>query len=491
MPDRGIRRLSTTVIIAALAIAVSCSDNGLDGGESGIRVGTPAPSQTATSQTPAPSTTGSKTPISAGPGNITPTPTTVEPTAISTTAAPTPGTIPTVTSVPENTPTLTTVPPTASPVPASVSPASTQSPAPTIEPLRPMQLERVFEWYSPARPTHMEEATDGSGRIFVSEQSGRIVEITGSPTAAEGGERVVLDIRQRVTGRANEEGLLGFALHPQFAENNHIFVYYSALEPRRSVISEFIFLDSGLIDPNSERVIMEVLQPQSNHNGGMLTFGPDGYLYISLGDGGGAGDQANNAQNTSNVLGSILRIDVDAAGVAYGIPADNPFAGTGGGAQEIWAYGLRNPWRVTFDMETGELWAGDVGQNRVEEIDLIVRGGNYGWRLKEGEECFNPSNNCEREGLIDPVVSYSHAFGCSVSGGYVYRNSRLPSLHGAYVYADFCSGIIWAIRHSSGELQEQAVLADSRHQIPAFGQTLDGEVYVLTYSPGIFRFVEP
>lgn len=337
----------------------------------------------------------------------------------------------------------------------------------------------------------MEEATDGSGRIFVSEQSGRIVEIVGAPTDTEGSQRVILDIRQRVTGRATEEGLLGFALHPGFATNNRIFVYYSATSPRRSVVSEFEFLPDGTIDPNSERIVMEVSQPQSNHNGGMLVFGPDGYLYISLGDGGGAGDQANNAQNISNVLGSILRIDVDSPGQPYSVPQDNPFVGQGGAAPEIWAYGLRNPWRMAFDRNTGELWAGDVGQNRIEEIDLVVRGGNYGWRLKEGEDCFNPSSGCERADLIDPVITYSHAFGCSVSGGYVYAGTRLPSLINAYVYADFCSGIIWAIRHSNGQVTEQIVLADTGHQIPAFGQTLNGEVYVLTYSPGIFKFVEP
>jgi glucose/arabinose dehydrogenase len=355
-----------------------------------------------------------------------------------------------------------------------------------------MGLERIFRWFSPERPTHLEEARDGSARVYVSEQVGRLTELTGDPTSETGRARTVMDITSFVTGRGTEEGFLGFALHPDSVSNRHIYVYYSSSNPRRSVISEFTFDQDGVVDLNTGRIVMEVLQPASNHNGGMLAFGQDGYLYISLGDGGGAGDQSNNAQNTANVLGTILRIDVDAPGVAYAVPPDNPFAGQGSAAPQIWAYGLRNPWRFSFDLKTDELWTGDVGQNQFEEIDLIERGGNYGWRLKEGPDCFNPSSGCEQQAsdeLINSVASYSHGFGCSVSGGYVYRGSRMPSLYGAYVYA-ICSGIVWALRVSEGEVTEQMMLADTHHQVPAFGQTLDGEVYMLTYSPGIFRFVE-
>ncbi len=480
--------LRRIVLAASFAIAfvglIACDPgNNVENG-SGIRPGTPAPTQLTT---PSPAHTQVPTPTvidPTGAPSLTPPATAtqspnapIEPTATARNSSPTE--TPDVLTPEIPTPHATSTPP--------VSPTT----GPETAPLQPMNLERVFSWYSPARPTHFAEAPDGSGRIFVSEQSGRLVEITGAPTDADGTQRVVLDIRQRVTGRANEEGLLGFALHPEFATNNRLFVYYSATNPRRSVISEFLFLSDGTVDTTSERTIMEITQPQSNHNGGMLVFGPDDYLYISVGDGGGSGDRSNNAQDISNVLGSILRIDVDSPGQPYVVPEDNPLVGQSGAAPEIWAYGLRNPWRITFDQETGDLWAGDVGQNRVEEIDLIVRGGNYGWRLKEGEECFNPSSGCERADLIDPVVSYSHAFGCSVSGGYVFKHGRLPSLQNAYIYADFCSGIVWALRHSDGQLIEQAVLADTSHQIPAFGQTLDGEVYVLTYSPGIYRFVNP
>lgn len=375
----------------------------------------------------------------------------------------------------------------------------------TIEPLRPLGLERAFAWSAPARSTHLEQAPNDSGRVFVSEQDGRILELTGDPTEPEGTERVVLDIRERVTGRATEEGLLGFALHPDFGDGSgkdRIFVHYSATNPRRSVISEFSFLPDGTIDPGSESEVIFVPQPQANHNGGMLAFGPDRLLYIALGDGGGAGDRPNNAQDISNVLGTILRIDVDVPGHAYAIPHDNPFvdgAGSDGAAREIWAYGLRNPWRFSFDQVTGELWAADVGQNAMEEINLVTRGGNYGWRLKEGTDCFNPSSGCERDGLIEPVATYGHSDGCSVTGGYVYRGDRLPSLYGAYIYADFCSGRIWALRHQDGGVREQIVLADTGHRISAFGQTLDGEVYILAHSTSsgssddrsIFRFVEP
>lgn len=472
----GATRAVAVLLPALMAIGLACnSGNELEDGGSGISQGTPAataqptPTATATSQptaTPAPVATATSLPPTASPAPA---------------ATPTPA--PTATA-------HTQIP---SPTPTSV-PTATATPAPTAtpvqpEPLVPIRLQRAFAWSSPDEPTHLEEAPDGSGRVYVSEQDGRILELTGDPTALKGAERVVLDIRSRVTGTGQEEGLLGFALHPGFGENGRIFIYYSAANPQRSIISEFSSLPDGLIDPGSERIVMEVAQPRQNHNGGMLAFGPDGYLYISLGDGGGGGDQDNNAQNTNNVLGSILRIDVDAPGVPYAVPPDNPFV-QGGGAPEIWAYGLRNPWRFSFDTETGDLWAADVGQNRVEEIDLIVRGGNYGWRIKEGPDCFDASAICGQSGLIEPVAYYRHQFGCSVTGGYVFRSERMPSLLGAYIYADFCSGIIFAFRYVDGEAQELTFLIDTTHQFPAFGQTQDGEVYVLSHSPGIFRFID-
>ncbi len=385
--------------------------------------------------------------------------------------------------------------PTAAPdsTPGGSSETPTQ-PAPTAEPLRKLDLERVFSWYAPDLPTHLEQSPDG--RILVAEQDGRLVEIIGGPDDATGSTRVVLDISERVLRRIQEEGLLGFAFHPNFEQNSKIFIYYSTANPRRSVISEFTFASDGSVDEGSERIVIEVGQPYGNHNGGMLAFDQDGYLYIALGDGGGAGDTRGNGQNLSTLLGSILRIDVDAEDVPYAVPQDNPFVGelaaNGEAARgEIWAYGLRNPWRMAFDRETGELWAADVGQNDIEEVDLIVKGGNYGWNIREGDICYQPSSGCEEvapDDLISPVASYTHRVGCSITGGYVYDGSRFPSLRGAYIFGDFCAGKIWALQRDGAEFAEPFELYSGTHVLPAFGQTLDGEVYVLTYSPGIFRF---
>ena len=261
-----------------------------------------------------------------------------------------------------------------------------------------------------------------------------------------------LDIRGQVNDRGNEEGLLGLAFDPDYTSNGYFYVYYSASSPRRSIISRFSVSpdDFNIADHNSERVILEVPQPFANHNGGQIVFGSDGYLYVGLGDGGSRGDPGLNGQDPSTLLGTILRIDVssiDRDG-EYTIPSDNPFVGRGGGVRgEIWAYGLRNPWRFTFDRELGDLWAADVGQNRFEEVDIIKPGRNYGWNVMEGFHCFQPSNGCNQEGLELPVFEYGRDDGCSVTGGYVYRGSRLPSLYGAYVYGDFCTGKIWALRY--------------------------------------------
>ena len=243
------------------------------------------------------------------------------------------------------------------------------------------------------------------------------------------GRQEFLDITDRASSRRSEEGCWAW-LDPANAER--IYVYYSAADPRRSVVSRFaISVDGARAEPDSELVILEVGQPYANHNGGQIAFGPDGYLYIGLGDGGSAGDPMGSGQDTSTLLGSILRIDVSQSGRGhlYAIPADNPFA-SGGGRGEIWAYGLRNPWRFSFDRKTGELWAGDVGQNRWEEIDLIRRGGNYGWNLLEGNHCFS-ARDCDPTGTVPPVWEYSlDGQPCSVIGGYVYRGSAIPWLRG-------------------------------------------------------------
>ena len=305
-----------------------------------------------------------------------------------------------------------------------------------------VRFERVFVGIPFDDPVFITHAGDRSDRLFVVEQRGVIVAVSES---TPGEPATFLDISDRVNRGGSEEGLLGLAFDPAFAENGRFFVYYSAAGPRRSVLSRFERLGDGA-NSDSELVILEIEQPYRNHNGGMIAFGPDGHLYVGLGDGGSADDPQGNGQDPSTLLGSVLRIDVGNASETqpYVAPRDNPFASDGRGRPEVWAYGLRNPWRFSFDRETGDLWAGDVGQNQFEEIDVVRAGANYGWNTMEGAHCFERSV-CDQSGLTLPVAEYSHAQGCSVTGGYVYRGSAVPSLAGWYVYGDFCTGRIWAV----------------------------------------------
>jgi hypothetical protein len=244
-----------------------------------------------------------------------------------------------------------------------------------------------------------------------------------------------------------------------------------------------------IADPSSEKIILQVAQPYSNHNGGQLQFGPDGYLYIAMGDGGGAGDPQGNAQNQSTLLGAILRLDVDTSdsGLNYSIPEDNPFAGnTEGYREEIYAYGLRNPWRFSFDNATGDLWAADVGQNAIEEIDIIEAGGNYGWNIKEGTSCYNPAVGCNSSGLIDPVFEYDHSLGRSITGGFVYRGQNTPALTGLYIYADYISGRIWSLNYSTGAVVENKELFDTNLFISSFGIDDQNELYFLAFDGEVY-----
>ena len=373
---------------------------------------------------------------------------------------------------------------------------------PSAPPLETLRLEPVvsagilgvmeFE-----DPTSFAQAPDRW--VYLSGQPGLIVAISDPNPREERKTHSVyeiLDIREQVSDRGWEEGLLGLAIDPDDTE--YLYLYYSAANPRRSVVSRFSIPgpDSpAAADPDSELVILEVEQPYPNHNGGQLAFGPDGYLYIGLGDGGSAGDPQRNGQDTSTLLGTILRIDVSEATVdqPYAIPPDNPFA-DGGGRPEIWAYGLRNPWRFSFDRgagdrETGDLWAGDVGQNRWEEIDIIERGGNYGWNAMEGNHCFRPPEDCQQEGMIPPVWEYPlEDDACSVIGGYVYRGAAIPWLTGVYVYGDFCTGEVFGLRREGADFMNH-LLADTGLRIASFGQDNDGELYVLSQGEGIFRLV--
>ena len=344
--------------------------------------------------------------------------------------------------------------------------------------------------------THSGDATD---RIFVVEQSG-IIRVFANDSSVTS-TTIFLNIEDRVTS-GGEMGLLGLAFHPQFATNGFFYVNYTTAVngPRRTVVSRFSVsaTNSNKANASSEFILLEIVQPFSNHNGGMLQFGADGFLYVGTGDGGLANDPFKNGQSRTTLLGKILRIDVDHpdSGLNYGIPSDNPFVGEGNGVRgEIFAYGLRNPWRFSFDEMSGKFWAGDVGQNRIEEIDLIVKGANYGWNRMEGSECFDPQNpnnppvSCDTTGLRLPIVDYSRNKGNSVTGGYVYRGALRLELRGAFIYGDFGSGNIFLVRFQNGQVLADSILQRTSFGISSFGVDEQNELYTLDYFQGkIYRF---
>jgi glucose/arabinose dehydrogenase len=385
--------------------------------------------------------------------------------------------------------TVTTPPDLATAAPAATdAPVATDPPAtvPNPQPVTSIHLVPVAGGFD--QPIHLTHAFDE--RLFVVEQPGVIqVVVQGEPLA-----QPFLDIRERVGSDASEQGLLSVAFHPAYASNGYFYVNYTDVAGD-TVVSRFQVsaADANQADPESEYVIIQIEQPYQNHNGGQLQFGPDGYLYIGMGDGGSGGDPEGHGQDPFTLLGDLLRIDVD-GGDPYAIPADNPFAGDDDKQGEIWATGLRNPWRFSFDRLTGDLYLADVGQGSWEEINFEAAGSpggtNYGWNIMEGTHCFR-DDGCDTASLLLPVAEYSHDQGCSVTGGYVYRGNDFPSLNGNYFFADYCSGIIWSLLRGGDGRWQQIVLLDSDYLISTFGEDAAGELYLADRSSGTIFQIQP
>ena len=359
-----------------------------------------------------------------------------------------------------------------------------------------VEIVQAFPELRIARPIVVTHANDGSNRLFVASQIGKIYCFENKADVSE--PNLYLDIEEsvRYIDKENEEGLLGFAIHPDYKKNGQFFLFYTTTdEPHVSVISRFNVssTDPSKADPDSEVELMRIPQPFWNHNGGTLAFGHDGYLYIALGDGGKANDPFKNGQNLATLNGSILRIDVDKKSKDhnYAIPADNPFVGLKEARPEIYAYGFRNVWRLSFDRETGALYAADVGQNIWEEINIVVKGGNYGWNLREAKHKFGDNGSEASDKLIDPIFEYHHDVGKSITGGHVYRGSAVPSLKGMYMYADYVSGKVWALEHTpSGKILGNHEIKSMNLPIITFGEDEQGEVYLTTQLGGgiIYKF---
>jgi len=385
---------------------------------------------------------------------------------------------------------------TTSPSPPSVVPtASATSSRPALSPdgatpttagpFDPARLTLSLEVVAEGldAPLAIAHTNDGSGRIFVAEQRGTVRMVQDGSVRGE----PLLDIADRVRARG-EQGMLGIAFHPDFPADPRLFVDYTD-RSGTTVVSSFP-VDGERADATAETVILRIDQPYANHNGGAIAFGPDGYLYVATGDGGAGGDPHGFGQALDTHLGKILRLDIDASmgEATYSVPADNPFVDRTSARPEIWLTGLRNPWRMSFDRATGDLWIGDVGQNAWEEIDVARAGQgglNFGWNRVEGFDCFPPGNgSCETAGMTMPVAVYGHEFGCSVTGGVVYRGTQQPELAGGYLFADYCSGNVWLLDPAGDGPQDPFLALESRRSISSFGEDEAGEVYATDLSGG-------
>jgi len=350
-----------------------------------------------------------------------------------------------------------------------------------------LKYVEAFPKLSFERPVDFQISNIDADNLFVVEQQGIIWVFDNDTTTTD--KSSFLDIQSKVDNKSNEEGLLGLAFHPNYKSNGYFYVNYTT-DKSTTVISRFQASSTNANEAlsTSEEILIEFDQPHGNHNGGQITFGPDGYLYIAIGDGGSGGDPHAHGQNLETVLGTILRIDVDnkSDGKKYSIPTDNPFIEHPTAKKEIYAYGLRNPWRMSFDELEGTLWVGDVGQNKYEEIDIIEKGGNYGWNTMEGLHCFK-ADECDKTDLILPVKEYDHDKGdISITGGFVYRGSRIKELQGSYVYGDFGSGRIWALNTID---YSQKLLFDTDIHISSFGVDHQNELYFCGFDGKIFKFI--
>lgn len=348
-------------------------------------------------------------------------------------------------------------------------------------------IQNAFPNITFTRPLGVYDSEDHTNHLFVIEQGGKILLIENNQSTSD--YVTFLDLSDKIIFEG-ERGLLGFTLHPDYAVNGFFYVYYSETGTGDSVLSRFRVnsTNPNIANKSSETIFLKISQPYSNHNGGQISFGPDEYLYIALGDGGGSGDPLGNGQNRQTMLGTILRIDID-SGYPYGIPNDNPFfENENGWAKEIFAFGFRNPWRFSFDPTTGFLWVADVGQGSWEEIDIVEKGKNYGWNTKEGTHDFNPGTNVTQ--IEDPIFEYNHNVGRSITGGYIYRGSILTGLIGKYVYADYISGRIWALEYSGGIVLNNTELIDTDLKIASFGIDGKNELLICAFDGHLYKLIQ-
>jgi len=359
---------------------------------------------------------------------------------------------------------------------ATPLPGTSEADQPKLPDIR---LEPVFGSMSFQAPVQILPMPGQEDTFVIVEQRGRLIAKGTDPKSRK---KLLIDMRDRVRMKHSEEGLLSVVYSPDQVTDPKIYLYYSVSKPRRTILSRMDVKEDGTIDKASEEILLEIPQPYGNHNGGTVLFGPDGMLYLSIGDGGSANDPENHAQDLSDLLGTVIRIDVTSKDAPYAIPPDNPFIEAEGARPEIWAYGLRNIWRMHFDRETGKLWGGDVGQNKWEEVDIIERGGNYGWRLREGKHDFRPVDG-QPSDLIEPVIEYPRNAGQSITGGFVYRGDDIPGLEGAYLFSDYMTGRLWAARVQDGKEPEiRQILKGSAMAVSSFGEGTDGELYICGFS---------